>query len=114
MDLKIFELERYQGLWEQTVEFNLADSGIVPVGLLELRKLAGLEEFEDVGLNYPEVVGLRSLREAIATLHGADPDHVLVTIGASEANAIVAHSLLSPGDHVILPEPCYLQLDGLA
>ena len=52
--------------------------------------------------------GLPELREAIARLHGADPEReVLVTNGAQHALAVCFHALLAPGDNVVVPTPAY-------
>jgi aspartate/methionine/tyrosine aminotransferase len=108
-----FELERWQSEYEHTVEINLADSGVQPLRLRELvRDEPALGE---VLLHYPEVNGNRALRERIAALHpGADADNVLVTVGGSEANQVVADTLLRPGDRIVVMQPGYLQLCGIA
>src|SRR5438552_3840211 len=36
MKIERFEMERYQSTWENTVEFNLADSGVHPITLAAL------------------------------------------------------------------------------
>ena len=36
MEIEIFELERRQSLWENTVEYNLTESGFHPYKLKEL------------------------------------------------------------------------------
>jgi aspartate aminotransferase len=52
--------------------------------------------------------GLLELREAIARLHGADPEtEVLVTSGAQHALAVCFRALLRPGDTAIVPTPAY-------
>jgi aspartate/methionine/tyrosine aminotransferase len=120
-----FELERWQSEFEHKVEINLADSGVLPLRLRELiydgddgddgDDGAAEAAFGDVLLHYPEVNGNRTLRERIATLHpGADADNVLVTVGGSEANQVIAHTLLQPGDRVVVMRPGYLQLCGIA
>ena len=60
------------------------------------------------------VGGSLELRKHIARLHGADPENVLVTVGAAEANSITVSSLLQPGDHTVVMEPCYRQVTSLA
>jgi aspartate/methionine/tyrosine aminotransferase len=108
-----FELERWQSEWEHRVEINLADSGVLPLRLGDV--VEDRDAFDDVLLHYPEVNGTRALRERIAALHpGADADNVLVTVGGSEANQLVADTLLSSGDRVVVMRPGYLQLYGLA
>lgn len=117
-----FELEEWQSRWETTVACNLADSGVAAVRLGELlagaegaspdpAALAGLLEMD---LHYPPVAGTTLLRERIAAWLGAAPENVLVTVGASEANAIVATTLVGPGDEVVVMEPGYRQVRGLA
>ena len=110
-----FELEEWQSRWETTVAFNLADSGVAAVRLGEL--VAGEAELArllDVELHYPPVAGTDLLRERIAAWIGAAPDNVLVTVGASEANAIVTSTLVEPGDEVVVMEPGYRQIRGIA
>ncbi|HEX3227020.1 MAG TPA: aminotransferase class I/II-fold pyridoxal phosphate-dependent enzyme [Gaiellaceae bacterium] len=111
-----FQMERWQSLWEHDVEYNLADSAVrcAPLGLLldgdELQQLASLELF------YPEVNGTELLRERIAATYAPEPrtDEILVTVGASEANALVCQTLLEHGDRVTVIEPGYRQVRGIA
>jgi aspartate/methionine/tyrosine aminotransferase len=63
---------------------------------------------------YPPMLGLPALREAVADhyarLHGVPLDwrsQVLVTSGATEALAASIMALTSPGDEVVLFEPAY-------
>lgn len=108
-----FQLERWQSEFEHTVEINLADSGVAPLRLADL--IQDLSEFGEVTLHYPQVNGTQALRERIAALHrGADADNVLVTVGGSEANQVVAETLLQARDRVAVMTPGYLQLYGLA
>ncbi len=111
-----FELERWQSLYETTVEYNLADSGVRAVSLGELvGEGKAVERMLETPLGYPPVGGTRRLRELVAELHlGADTGNVLVTVGAAEANAIAAQTLLEPGARVVTIEPSYRQLWGTA
>ena len=69
---------------------------------------------------YPPMLGLLELREAVAAnwrrFHGLDVDparEVLVTSGATEALCDAINALVEPGDEVVLIEPlydCYLPL----
>jgi N-succinyldiaminopimelate aminotransferase len=66
------------------------------------------------GVNqYPPAPGLPALREAVAAhqkrFHSlpVDPDHVLVTTGATEAIASAVIALCEPGDEVVVFEPYY-------
>ena len=117
MIFKAFDLERLLSDWEQTVEFNFAESGVHPVPLKELLEFADadLNEFLDIPLNYPEVNGDLKLRQRIQGLYnGAGLDNVIVTVGASEANYILANTLLMEGDEVAVMRPTYMQFSGAA
>lgn len=128
-----FELEEWQSRWETSVAFNLADSGVQAVRLGDL--LAGgdpgpagpgdgeveahpgeaeLARFLELDLHYPPVAGTTLLRERIAAWIGAAPENVLVTVGASEANAILVSALVEAGDEVVVMEPGYRQVRGIA
>lgn len=110
-----FELEAWQSRYEQTVAFNLADSGVRPLTARALLDNDDLQRFLDLDIHYPEVNGTRSLREQIAALDPAvHPDQVLVTVGAAEANQLACQTLLQPGDEVVVMEPGYRQVWGLA
>ncbi len=59
--------------------------------------------------------GIPALREAIASyLHDSfaisyDPgDEVLVTVGGSEAIDLALRALITAGDEILIPEPCYI------
>jgi aspartate/methionine/tyrosine aminotransferase len=110
-----FLLEEWQSRYEQTVRFNLADSGVQPVTIRELLAPEQIERLLDLPIHYPEVNGTHALRSLIAAPYaGATAEHVLVTVGAAEANQIVCQTLLDPGDQVVVMEPGYRQVWGLA
>lgn len=113
-----FELENWQSDYEQTVAYNLSDSTIDPVPLGELLGPdLDVGRLLDTPMYYPEVNGERELRELIAAHYpdaGIGADDVLVTIGASEANAALVDALCDPGSRVIVMEPGYRQVWGLA
>ncbi|WP_436902527.1 pyridoxal phosphate-dependent aminotransferase [Halovenus halobia] len=57
---------------------------------------------------YPASVGLRELREEIATRRGVDVEQVIITNGAGEANHLaMAESLDRKGLEVLLVDPVY-------
>ncbi len=117
MNFEPFELERLLSDWEQTVEFNFAESGVHPVSLGELLQLSDIDikEFLETPLNYPEVNGEASLRKKIAGFYdGAKLENILVTVGASEANYIIANTLLKKGDEIAVMQPTYKQFSGAA
>lgn len=64
--------------------------------------------------------GLPELREAIAEyLYDSfqvpyEPkDEVLVTVGGSEAIDLALRALVSPGDEILIPEPCYISYNPI-
>lgn len=64
---------------------------------------------------YTSNYGLLELRQEIArntaATYGVDYDprkEILVTVGVSEALDLAMRAILSPGDEVLVPEPCYV------
>ncbi len=116
-EFQIFLMERMMSRFEQTVEYNLSESGVKPVPLQDLvaDKPGYSESLLNTELNYPYANGNPDLRENIAALYdGATADNVLVTVGAAEANYITAHTFLSPGDEIAVMLPNYMQVWGVA
>jgi aspartate/methionine/tyrosine aminotransferase len=116
MKLEPFEMERLQSIWEHRVAWNLAESGVHPLRVEEL--LASEDERRALlaqPLGYPQTNGSIELRASIALMYpGADPGHVQVTNGGSEANCITLMLLVQPDDDVIVMMPNYMQVRGLA
>ena len=84
--------------------------GLEPEAVIE----AAIQALRDGPHQYPPMLGLPALRQAVAEsarrFHGLEVDwerEVLVTSGATEALADAFFGLLSPGDEVILIEPAY-------
>jgi aspartate/methionine/tyrosine aminotransferase len=115
MKIETFELERTQSLWENTVEYNLTETGIHPFTLEELLNHDEIEKLLSLRLGYGQTNGSIELREAICALY---PDttinNVLVTNGSIEANFVAMWSLLNPGDELVLMLPNYMQIWGIA
>ncbi|MCP5165476.1 MAG: aminotransferase class I/II-fold pyridoxal phosphate-dependent enzyme [Pseudomonadales bacterium] len=114
MHIETFELERNQSLYENTVRFNLTESGIHPYTLRELLSEEQQQEVLDLRLGYGQTNGDPALRQTIADLYpGCGPDDILVTNGSAEANFVAFWSLLDPGDEVAMMLPNYQLLYGL-
>lgn len=116
MKIEAFELERWQSVWENRVELNIAESGVEP---LSVRELVGdgvdLQRVLDARLGYPQTNGSEELRERIAALYpGARAENVLLTCGGAEANYLVTWGLVERGDEVVFMQPNYMQVAGLA
>jgi len=115
MKIEEFTLERTQSLWENTVKYNLTESGIHSYSLKELLSQEQLEEILSMRLGYGQTNGSIELRNEISSLYpGTDLNNVLVTNGSAEANFIAVWSLLEPNDELILMLPNYMQIFGLA
>ena len=112
-----FAMEKMMSKWEHHVDFNLSESGVHPLKLGELLRLAEVpvERLLDRELNYVQTNGIDALRGTIAGMYpSAGPENVLVTVGAAEANYLAIHSLLEAGDEMVMVLPNYLQIYGIA
>ncbi len=115
MEIEEFALERIQSLHENSVAFNLSDSGIHPLCLKDLLNEAEMGELQALELGYGWTNGAVSLREAIAALYESrTSDEIIVTNGSAEANFLLVMSLLNPGDEIVVFTPNYLQIWGWA
>jgi aspartate/methionine/tyrosine aminotransferase len=115
MKIEIFELERTQSRFENTVKYNLTESGIQPFTLEELLDKEEIEDLLSLRLGYGQTNGSLELREAISRLYsGADMDNILVTNGSAEANFINIWCNLDAGDELLLMVPNYMQMWGIA
>ncbi len=114
MYIETFELERNQSLYENTVQYNLTESGLHPFTLEELLSSEQLEELLKLRLGYGQTNGDPDLRALLASYYsGYDADNIIVTNGSAEANYVGFKSLLEPGDEVVLMQPNYQLLYGL-
>lgn len=112
-----FRVEQFLSEMEHGVGYNFSESGVHPMTLRELMELTGTDLDALLGtlLDYPQVNGFTLLREHIAALYpDATADNVMVTVGATEANTLVANTLLEPGDSMVAFRPIYEQLTGNA
>jgi aspartate/methionine/tyrosine aminotransferase len=112
-----FAIEQYMSENEHAVEYHFAESGVHPLTYAELFELANIntDSLFATLVDYPQVNGIQSLREKIATMYdGTTAENILVTIGASEANTLVAATMLNPGDNMVRFRPTYEQLSGNA
>jgi len=116
MKIEPFALERWQSVWENRVELNIAESGVEPLTVRELvEDAADLGRVLDARLGYPQTNGSEELRGRIAALYpAAKAENVLLTCGGAEANYLVTWGLVERGDEVIFMQPNYMQVAGLA
>ena len=110
-----FELERFQSVHEHQVEINLTESGVEPLEAGELLGPDAAAALLDQPLAYTQSNGTPELRAAVAnTFPGATEEHVLVANGGAEANFVACWRLIEPGDEVVVMQPNYGQVQGLA
>lgn len=115
MKMERFEMERMQSTWENLVEYDLSESGILPVTLNELASMGlDLSAMTDMRLGYSQSNGTPQLKELLTALYpGAGQENIEVTNGTSEANYLLALSQIRPGDEFALEIPNYMQLGGV-
>ncbi len=115
MKIEVFEMERMQSTWENVVEYDLSESGVLPVSLRELSEMGfDLEWALDTPLTYSQSNGTPQLREALSKIYpGTTIENFEVTNGTSEANYLAALTLLKDGDGFALEVPNYMQLWGV-
>ncbi len=115
MEIEEFTLERIQSLYENTVEFNLSDSGVHPYTLNELLTPDQRAKLLELEIGYGWTNGATELRQSVANLYkDRTPDEVIITNGSAEANFLMVMSLLNAGDELIVFVPNYLQIWGWA
>ncbi len=115
MKIEEFLLERNQSLYENTVRYNLTESGIHPAALKDFLTDDEQQEVLRLELGYGQTNGDPALRDAIAALYpGYTRDNVLVTNGSAEANFVTILNLLEQGDELVVMLPNYMLVWGLA
>ncbi len=117
--LPSFLMER----WFAEFEFvpgmrNLAASGPFAVKTDELLELEGAEttaRYLNLDLDYIENPGSESLRQGVAGLYSTlNASDVRITSGASEALLLLMWTLAAPGINIVIEEPCYGSVPGIA
>lgn len=118
MKIETFALERWMTTHELNVKYDIAESGILPLRLADLLLFESEVERDEtlhalmgMRLGYSEARGTLALRSQLAETYATgQPDNILITTGAIEANFLLFNTLLEAGDHVIAPYPAYQQL----
>jgi aspartate/methionine/tyrosine aminotransferase len=116
MKIDPFEMERYQSLYWHTVDYDLSESGVLPMTIRELLGPAADAEAFVAGtwLGYPLSEGSLETRANIAAWYpDTDAEHVTLVNGGSEANFLALWSLLGADDRLAFMVPNYLQGLGL-
>jgi aspartate/methionine/tyrosine aminotransferase len=97
---------------------NLAASGPFAAATQELLALEGAEttaRYLALGLDYVENPGNQRLRQAIADLYTTlEVGDIRITSGASEALLLLAWTMLQPGDNMLVEDPSFGNIAGVA
>ena len=110
-------LEDWMREYYFAAEIDIGSSGVRSFSLAEIRRLTGLstEEMDALVFQDSQTLGGPGLRRAIAGRWAEGRvERVMATHGSTDANFLVANALLSPGDEVVVLDPSYQQLYGIA
>lgn len=110
-------LEEWMRRYYFDVDVDVGSSGVDDFGMVDLRRILGLTEadFDRVVFQDSMSLGGEGLRSALADRWlGGDATRAMATHGSSEANFLLDHALLRPGDEVVVLDPCYPQLHAIA
>jgi aspartate/methionine/tyrosine aminotransferase len=113
----VFKLEKFFEKYEFSAPYILCASDNESISLKELLAMADDESlalWNSLALGYTYVAGLPLLCKEIAKLYqNVDEKGVLTFAGAGEGIFTVMNVLIRPGDHVIVPHPCYQSLAAI-
>lgn len=121
-----FAVERWMDRFETKVTYNAAESCCYSMSINDIEKLSQTEcpidQLKAHRLIYGNIPGSKELRQEIANLYNETAldapiqlhrDDVLVSNGAIGANFLLYYALVNPGDHVIVVDPAYQQLQSV-
>jgi aspartate/methionine/tyrosine aminotransferase len=117
LSLSPFKLERYFSKYEFNTRILLSSSDCEGLSMAELLQMAASESlalWQELKLGYTESAGHPLLRSAVAQLYDQIPSDNVLVAAPEEAIFIAMHTLLKPGDHVIVVTPCYQSLVEIA
>jgi aspartate/methionine/tyrosine aminotransferase len=110
MKLVPFALEEWLAKYRDSARHHLGMSTGPRWTVPELRALmtdAELESFDKAALAYTPSNGRESLRAALASMYGADPEEILVVNGGAEALLALFFVAGEPQTNVIVPTPSF-------
>ncbi|MGH3761084.1 capreomycidine synthase [Actinophytocola sp.] len=116
MHVDVALLEEWMRRYYFDTDIDIGSSGAGTFSFEQVRRLTGLtlEDLDRVRFDDSQTLGGFGVRAAVAERStGGDLDRVMVTHGSSEANFLVMHALLEPGDEVVVLDPAYQQLHGI-
>jgi aspartate/methionine/tyrosine aminotransferase len=87
--------------------YNLAFSNIYGLTMEDYQKYSGFTLPKNFDLGSNTQFGAIELKKTLSSIYDCEPDNIVATMGASEANFLVFSSLLTPGDEFIVEQPGY-------
>lgn len=110
MDFSAFPLLDWIGEHAPRVK----NAAIATSGVLDFPLEAIPFDLRKVELQVPNLDGDARVVEELTGIYGAEPDRILETIGASEANFLAMAALADRGDRVVIESPTYGSLPAIA
>jgi len=117
MDVAPAHLEYWLRDYYFTAEIDISCSGVENFCFGELRQLFNItpDDLDRIVLRDSRTLGDPELRTAIGNRWAnGNAERVMATNGSSEAIYLIMHSLLEPGDEVVVLDPAYQQLFSIA
>jgi len=117
MEVVPAHLEYWMRAYYFSTEIDLSSSGVENFSFGELRQLFNItpDDLDRIVLHDSRTLGDPKLRMAIGNRWASgNAERVMATNGSSEANYLIMHSLLEPGDEVVVLDPSYQQLYSIA
>jgi capreomycidine synthase len=117
MEVVPAHLEHWMRDYYFSTEVDIGSSGVENFSFGELRRLFNItpDDLDRIVLRDSMTLGSPDLRTAIGNRWAnGKAERVMATNGSSEANYLVMHSLLEPGDEVVVLDPSYQQLYSIA
>lgn len=112
-----FKLERFYAQYEFSARYMFSSSDCESLTLAELLAMADPTErqvWDALSLGYTESQGWPRLRQAVSGLYGRIlPEQVMIA-APEEAIFVAMHSLLAPGDELVVLTPTYQSLYEIA
>jgi aspartate/methionine/tyrosine aminotransferase len=87
--------------------YNLAFSNIHGLTIHEYKTLSGYQFPESFELGSNTQYGAKELKQTLCSLYPCEPNNIVTTTGATEANFLVYSSLLSKEDEFLIEQPGY-------
>lgn len=109
MDIVRPSLERWFNQYHAGVRFDLGGTMVPAPG----ERFAALFRPNFLDTRYPPTDGSAEVRRLVSEADGLDPADVVLTCGATEANAAAIFAAMRPGAAVVLQDPLYYQFEPL-